>query len=58
MGDMSAAESDRSEFVFSKTIWNSFGDIDAIFAFVILYAVVRVVTSPARALKRIRNPSP
>ena len=58
MGDMDTAQSDRPEFVFSKTIWNSFGDFDAIFAFVILYVVIRVVTSPARALKRIRNPSP
>jgi len=55
---MGAAESDRPEFVFSKTIWNSFGDVDAIFAFVIFDAVIRVVTSPVRALKRTREPRP
>ena len=58
MRDMHAAPSDRPEFVLSKTIWNSFGDLDAILAFVIMYAVIRTVTSPVRVLKRIRNPRP
>ena len=55
---MRSEPSDRPEFVLSKTIWNSFGDVDAIFAFVIFYAVIRALTSPARVLKRIRNPGP
>ncbi len=50
---MDAVPSDRPEFVFSETIWNSFGSTDAVFAFVVLYAVIRLVTFPARALKRI-----
>ena len=58
MGDMNTTPSDRPEFVLSKTIWNSFGDFDAIFAFAILYAAIRAVTFPARILKRIRNRRP
>jgi hypothetical protein len=42
---MTTQQVDRPELVFSKTIWNSLGGLDAILAFAVPYAMLRLTAA-------------
>lgn len=51
----SEAPSDRLEYVTGASIWNSFGVLDAVAAFGVVYGVMRAVRAMRRHLRSIRH---
>jgi hypothetical protein len=51
----SEVPSDRPEYVTNTTMWNSFGVLDAIAAFGVVYAVMQAVRAMGRCFRPIRN---